>query len=355
VTRYYDITISDTLNGPPITVPSLAFGQPGTPARWTSHPNGKFDPAAQEVEFDFAVLPHGQPTQNGAFLRIWGVDLGTMQRASIFGPQPGTGAPGKYIRMLGGMQAGLPLANPAQAGMLLQGRVWQSYGNWRGTDQTLDLLVLNAPATLTAPTNIAFTWEKGATLASALPSVLSVAFPGMKQQIAISPQIVAQAREVGVYSSTNELAQFLLSITKSIGAGAIPNYPGVSLVAQNGTIRASDGTEVQTPKQIVFTDLIGQPTWLGGDQNFGVISVQTVLRADIQAFDTIKLPPELSQTGSYVLNQPNSFANFRNASAIQGSFFVQSIRHLGKSRSPDGTQWSSTFNCVSLIAGVPSK
>jgi hypothetical protein len=38
------------------------------------------------------------------------------------------------------VKKGLPLANPAQAGVILEDTIFQGYGNWIGVEQYLDLV-----------------------------------------------------------------------------------------------------------------------------------------------------------------------------------------------------------------------
>ena len=42
------------------------------------------------------------------------------------------------------MAAGLPLANPAQSGVFVQGQVYQAYGNWIGENMSLTLEIVPA-------------------------------------------------------------------------------------------------------------------------------------------------------------------------------------------------------------------
>ena len=90
------------------------------------------DSSALNVELDIPVSP-GHLTV-GAFVRIWGIDRQTLLNARVFNRQS--------IQVFGGMQKGLPLANPNQQGLLVQGSIFPALGNWVGTDQTLDLYIV---------------------------------------------------------------------------------------------------------------------------------------------------------------------------------------------------------------------
>jgi hypothetical protein len=338
--RYYDISISSTPGGPPVSILTPA-GQ--SVAQWTSHPNGVFNPAALDVEFDIYVAPNATPIGNST-IRLWGVDLATVKAASQFAGNPNAKPPvqGMFLTIRGGMKAGLPLANPKQAGLLAQGLVWQSYANWQGTDQTLDLLLNASGSSVDRPVNLILNWQKGQTLQDAIQSCLSTAFPGTTLNIQISKNLVAPTAVIHRSSSLAGLSALIQSITQQIqGVGSI----GVQIVAQGGGITVFDGTVAATPKQIVFTDLVGQPTWQGAFE----IWIQTVMRGDINVGDTVKLPLELAQLGQFVSNTPSSFPNLRDNSIIQGNFIVTSQRHVGRFRSPDGSQWSTTLICVPLV------
>ena len=92
------------------------------------------DPNALNVELDLAVTFHNAPENgNSCFVRVWGIPLQTILTANQFNNMP--------ILVYAGMQQGLPLANPSQQGLLIQGTVFPCLGNWRLTDMTLDFYI----------------------------------------------------------------------------------------------------------------------------------------------------------------------------------------------------------------------
>src|ERR1700722_18339267 len=102
-------------------------------------------PGALLVDLDIPVAALGNPTEAGAFVKIWGIPLATIGQAKNLN--------GKSIKVFGGFQKGLPLANPSQSGLLVQGYIWQCFGNWIGVDMSLDLYVVAGPTPpTTAPT-----------------------------------------------------------------------------------------------------------------------------------------------------------------------------------------------------------
>jgi hypothetical protein len=183
--------------------------------------NGQSLPGAWNVELDIPVIDAATP-QGSAGVRVWGVSPQEIGQANDL--------IGKNIKIFGGMQAGLPLANPAQAGLLVQGFIFQAFGNSIGTARTLDLVVnpgmasASSPGgfgTVAKPKNIVLNWKAGTPLGTALASTLSTAFPDFKQDIKINSSIVRPNDEVAVYPTLEQLAQYVrqtsLDIIKTTG------------------------------------------------------------------------------------------------------------------------------------------
>lgn len=288
------------------------------------------NPGALNVEMDIPVVPFATP-MGGAKVVVWGIGLADIGQAANL--------VGKDIQIFGGMAKGLPLANPAQAGLLAQGFIFQPFGNWIGTEQTLDLIIMpgagpNGTGTAAGPRNIVLNWKKGTTLAAALKTTLSTAFQGFQQSINISDNLVRQADDVGYFQTVQQLALYVRQASKSIVKDE--KYAGVDLVLVGKTFTAYDGTAAQsgTVKQIAFQDLIGQPTWIEAP----LIQWKTAMRADIAVGDTVKLPPSqitnTQQAQSSLVNQQLNF---------QGNFTVSLVRHLGNFRQPDAASWVTVF------------
>lgn len=335
--RYYSINVSATPNGSPIQIPAQNAMIPAASAAWTSYPNGTFDPAAQDVLLDIYVgiadIPLG-----GTFVRIWGVPLQVLNQAQLL--------QGGYLTVIGGMGAGLPLNNPSQVGPLVVGQVRQAFGNWVETDMTMDLVVYPPLYTYSSPGNIVLTWQPGQTLATALANCLTAAYPGLSQNINISGSLVNSTKVArgGYYPTLESLAQVIRDWTKGkFGLGA--SYPGVGISVNNNTVTVQDGTGTQPrPTQLVFTDLIGQPTWL--QQYVNSISVRLVMRGDLQVGGQIKMPANLSnQAGSTTLSA-QQFPTTRSNVALQGAWTITQMRHLGRFRSPNGGDWCTILTCI---------
>jgi hypothetical protein len=333
--RYYRIVITPP-GGGPATI-------------YTSHPNGTNnppDPGALNVELD--ILQYVQNTPGGgSFLRIWGVSLMTMAQASQLNNQT--------ISIYGGMGKGLPLANPQQAGLLAQGTVAQAFSNWQGVNQTLEInfwpalasaqgadIASGSPAPA-VPAPIALNWQPQQPLAAALKPALAAAFPNYRINVNISPNLVIAAANPHYCGSLVQLAQWLQPVSQTIIGG---NYSGVMLSVHGNQINAFDSTaQPGSPtagavKMIEFNDLIGQVTWIEPQ----TIQAQCVMRGDLSIGQIIKMPPGQIATTS------QSYSQFRQASAIQGQFLIQKIRHIGSFRQADGASWATI---VEAVVNVP--
>ena len=323
--RYYDLQIT----------PQGAT----TPFRqWTSHPNGIFNPQAQNIEFDIPITTYDAPVGEGT-ITIHGVSLQDLQQANSWGLHPtgSTWQAGMNVTLRAGMQKGLPLANPKQAGLILSGQVVQAFGNWEGTDMTLDLVVQAAAYSIEKPGNIVLTWRAGTELSTALKNCLSVAFPDLPSQINISSGLVLPYDVVHMAATLTDLATWLLQFTDHRLLDPV-------LIAFNaGTITVIDAQYVAPTRQIVFTDLIGQPVWIEP----GVMQSKFVRRADLQVGGTIQMPQGLQDLPGIVLTQAASQpSQLRTHTTFPSQFYVRELRHIGNFRSPDGSQWATVANCI---------
>jgi hypothetical protein len=314
--RYYNIVITDPAGKLPAQ-------------QYTSFPNGKTDPGALNVEIDIFSL-NMATTGKGSFVRIWGIPLTAISQAANL--------VGMNITVSAGMQKGLPLANPAQSGIIGQGQIYQAFGNWIGLDQTLDIYMLAPTGTGANPMKFSFNWRAGSSLASALQTTLATALPKLTPNININPNLVLGHDVPGYYNSLDEFAQWLKPFTASIIGGS---YKGVDISVSQSQISAHDGTKQTTPIAISFLDLIGQPTWIESPN----IQLKTVMRADIgpSAFITIPNTVATATPGSVIGTQA------RNKASFQGAFQVSLVRHVGNFRQPDAASW------VSIITAYPTQ
>jgi hypothetical protein len=331
--RYYDILVLPTgADANNLTPEEEASGR-----HWTSLVNGQNDPGALNVQFDIFEAVGASP-MGSSTVTIEGVPLTDLLQASQFGTDP-NGRPGMQIAIRAGMSKGLPLANPAQAGLILQGQIFQSFGNWVGTEMTLDFVIVPSVYTTKAPGNLVLNWKKGSSLASALAQTLSVAYPGYAQVINIGPQYVLSHDVLHSVGTFTQLATMVKSISNSI------KPPGVDLaVLRNKTIAAFDGS-IQTggAVQLAFTDLIGQPTWV--DQN--LMQFWTIMRADIQVGSYVLMPKGLQDLPGIVGTAADSLpSSLKYKTSFQGKFLVTAVRQVGNFRDTNGASWATLFQAA---------
>ena len=153
--RYYSVEISDAISG-------AAF------RTYTNFVGGQIDRAGLDVELDIPLAPGATPT-GSAYVRVWGISLQDIAQSPNLN--------GKSVKVYGGMQKGLPLANPSQAGLLASGSILQAFGNWIGTAQSLDMYLGPLQGTPETPVNLVFDWRKGTPLADAIKATLSRGLP----------------------------------------------------------------------------------------------------------------------------------------------------------------------------------
>lgn len=372
--------ISDPATGE-IFVPNIN-GQPGfsrqpadtTTSTYTSLNTGMVvtqiggtNPAAQTVELDIPVTLMHQPVSS-AYVRVWGISLAEIAQSANLN--------GMNIAVYGGMAQGLPLANPAQSGLLAGGQILQAFGNWVNNDQSLDIYMFYGgssptsnqttgnpsttattptPTTNDAPANLTFQWKQGQDFISTVATPLMGIFPKYKIEGAVNPNLVWSSGQAvtGFFNTLNQFAQFLNDLSQKIIGGYAPDtktYPGVCLTLQNNTISIFDGSTQTHPKQIQFLDLIGQPTW---GQPFQV-QVTCVMRADLSVGDYVTLPasPGVISSGSqsqfYNPIGGNQYASLKSGTVFTGTFQVVAVRHIGNSRQPAAQAWITTIDLIQV-------
>lgn len=329
MSRYYAIKITDPDTGQLIK----ATGFEALDSTYTSFYQGKTLPNAWNVEVDVYLATFATPV-GGSLVRVWGISLKEISQA--------TNLNGKNIAVYLGMQKGLPLANPAQAKLVFSGVIFQAFGNWIGTDQTLDLIINPGIGTPTDPKNLIHNWKKGTKLSDAIKTTISTAFPGYAVDAAISPDLVFTQDDQGYYETIEQFAEYIRSRSKTIIN--TPDYNGVEISLTEKKFSVFDITTEKTPTLIAFQDLIGQPTWIQSP----LISIKTVMRGDINIGDYIKLPPGLVTTTAAAQT-----SQFNNKVEFQGVFWVSSVRHIGNYRQPDAASWVTVFEAApTTLAGV---
>jgi hypothetical protein len=315
---------------------------------YTSFANGVTNPAALQVELDIPVAPFASPGAAGAFVKVWGVPLSDIGQAKNLRF--------KNVIVRGGFQKGLPLANASQAGLLVHGYIWQSFGNWIGVDQSLDLVIIAgaAPADTSNPSvppNLTLYWPAGQPMSDAIRSALATAYPSFTTTININPNLKLLAEEAAFFHSLEEFARYVKATSKAIIRTT--TYPGVDIVLKGTVLNVYDNTpaaasssstagsaSAATPdKTVAFQDLIGQPTWIEAPY----IQFKTMMRADLSVGDQVALPK------TFANNSAGSQSSLINQQvAFQGKFQISAVRHVGNFRQATADAWVTVFEAFPL-------
>lgn len=319
--RYYEVIIT------PKNAGQIIFSSTGS----AGMPNG----SALRVDFDiyqqFVSL-----AKLSSFIRIFGISYKQISQITNLNPKEPLDNPDNWatIEIRGGMSKGLPLANPAQQGILIKGSISQAFANWQGTEISLDLVIVPEIGSPTDPVNIPFSWKKGDTLESAVRASLKVAYPNFSVLGSYSPNLKFTEDQAGFYYDIDQLSKYITNISKSINTD--PNYLGAQIVKTPDGFLLTDGTNTTGGvTQIKYTDIIGNLTWLG----VATIQAKLVLRGDLNINQKIKFPDRFPVT-----NAVNSFSQYRNNPSFKGEFFISEIRHVGSSRQPSADNWATILN-----------
>lgn len=301
---------------------------------------GQPNPSALQIAFDLPIAAL-HTLQGPANVQVWGLGLQALGHAADLNPVLVNGSRQfKTWTLRAGMSSGLPLANPAQQGILASGIVWQSYGLWEGVEQTLNLILQNGTGP-TADPAITWIWKKGQNLQGALQQMFAQAFPASSVTYAISSNLVAPSDIQGCYVNVGAFAKDLLHYTKALGAQSSGStYPGVSIIPAGATFNVTDGTQPPKTTALAFQDLVGQPTWLAAY----TVTFATVMRGDINVGDRVTFPAGILPP--YALTTPDAaFPGTPAASstAFQGPFQIQELHHYGSFKEPDAGSWSTVF------------
>ncbi len=332
--RFYEITVTP---------------KGGAPKVWSSFPGDAFDPGALNVEFDLltgvGAVPLGAST-----ITIEGIGLRDMQQAKQYAYVPKQGAqpeqPGALIQIKGGMKSPpgsqFGLVTPTQAGLLLQGEVFQSFGNWVNTEMNLNFVFFPPLYTSQRPGNLRLDWQEGQQLSLAIENMLSIAYPGVSVLSKIGSYV--NNYPVGHSVSTlSQMAKMLKSITRSATS------TGVDVIRlSDGSFLVADGTTKPAPIQLNFNDLIGQPQWVQPS----IMQFSTVMRADIQPGSHVKMPRGLPNApGAVTIGSGSAFpSQLKYQTAFQGVFTIIAARHVGSFRDTDGASWATLFQAAAVSA-----
>ena len=327
--RFYDITITPPLGDATRFAAFSYSSQSGL---------GSDNYSALRVDLDIFQNAYHQYASNG-YVKVWGIDLKALGQISNLNPTISTD--GKNVQLCGiiiqiGMSKGLPYANPKQRGVVVQGAILQAFANWQGTEVCLDLVVVPGYVDPNALKNIPFNWKKGTELNDAVKLALTTAYPTIPISGSFSTGLVytedAPAQNFDLLSLSAKVNQISRTIKKS------PSYTGAIITSTaQGFFLTDSAITPSATKQIAFTDVIGNLTWLG----INTISAKVVMRGDLNIGDYISF-----QSGIPVLNVVNNNSQYRNKIAFNGTFFITKLHHVGSSRSPDGNAWVTIIEAI---------
>jgi len=342
--RYYDIAITNR-DGAVVTPDPTSgiFQAQGAATTFSSLSAGLNDAGALNVELDIVGYNFAN-FQGGSRLRVWGLGLPSLAQASNLAYYG--------ISIAAGMRGAPDINQNAKAGTIAQGIIYQSYGNWQGVNQHLDLVLQPKPALLNLRANISFSWKAGDDLSAAIRSALSSAFPGFTLSINLRPIALAHD-EAGHFDSLVAFAEDLQTLTSGFGDGS---YPGVNVYVFGQTIYVYDttspsGSTPEAPLPVAFEDMIGQPTWITPTQ----LSFTCVLRGDFQIGDWVKFPAGIYPP--YVLALPDAAypgAPPASRSSFQGVFQLAEVHHYGNFRRPEAESWNTTYVANFLASALPT-
>jgi hypothetical protein len=358
--RFYEIEITDPTGG---ASPIIFTSWVQNPAFPSSAFGSRSDLGALNVNFDLHVVPYATP-RGASMVEIWGIDLATISQANDLS--------NRIIRVSAGFKPGLPLATFAsryQSGPILTGFILQAYGNWIGTNMTLNLVVaagsppapaFGPPATaaqsslqsptrpptgsLAQPINGTFDMPPGMPVSVAIRNFLSTALPSFTiRSINITPDFTLEGRQVGVYRTLSQFNEWINRFSRTPGRLF---YSGINIrIEQGNQIVVYDNSGTSTNVELSFVDLIGQPAWIGPF----MIQFKCPMRSDLQVGYTVTMPP-----GYYNIlpNQPGGPGVMPNRSrtAQQGTTTITELRHVGNFRQPDANSWVTVATCAFLPA-----
>ena len=339
--RRYEIVITDQ-DGKPKTINGPNGSQIFNGTFTSTDPTGVPIKGALDLELDAPISVYNSPL-GGASLRIYGVGLPMLSQAANFNPNLDRT---KYcnITISGGMAKGLPLANETQYGVILQSRIQQAFGNWQGTSQTLDLIMIEPFGSIESPYNFSFQCQNNAFLGDAIKNTLTKVFRGVPVNVNVSPRLVAPEVISGTWSDLEQFSNVMNARSKSIYNDK--NYPGIQIAYANNAFNVYDFTvpSSEVPLPINFYDLIGQPTWIGP----GMLAFKTTMRYDIRVGMKITMPAQSAARG-LVLTTPYSQSQYKNAVNFEGTFIVQMVRHMGNFRQPDANSWVTIYHAYKPV------
>lgn len=331
--RYYAIKLTNPNSGNTVAFnyATNKFTPTSAPYTWSSHAAGILDPGALNLELDIVSVSLGQFDQGKSSVRIWGVGLPALGQASNL--------TNYGIEITAGMQPPYALNSAAKPGLVMGGQIYQSFGNWEGTNQYLEFVVSNSAVNSGSTVPISWDWQQGTPLAQAIVNALTNAFSGYTVVGAGTVKTITNLHgndETGTYT----LQDFVTLISTYSTTGQPAGYNGYQIQTFGNTFYLYDNSAPTSPKAVEFQDIIGQPTWINAAQ----LTFASVLRGDITLQDNISLPAGLYPP--YVLTtaqaaQPNAAPSSRLT--FNGTFGLAEVHHYANFRQADADSWRTQY------------
>lgn len=313
--RYYSIKIYD-----PVTNETrLEYS--------TQFKDGSNNPRPLRVVFDIPFY-NASKSAGMAYVKIYGVSYPEITQSSNFN--------NCLIEIRAGMAKGLPLADPNQQGIILLGKVFQAFGNWQGTEITLDLIVEPRDNSGTTPLNLTLNWNKGETLDVSVKKALKVAYPreGFSVEGKFDSRLISTTdQNVGTFYTVAQLGAALERLSKSVILDI--NYYGAQITQTNEGFYLYDNSVESSSKLLSYNDFIGNATY----NDYQQINFKLVMRADLTVGDYITMPKQ-----SNIANSRASFTQYRDNISFSNDFIINQIRHVGDSRQASADSWCSVID-----------
>lgn len=190
---------------------------------------------------------------------------------------------------------------------------------------------------LAMPLNLIHDWQPNTPLMQAIQKTLSTAFPSAKLVINISPQLMLQYQDAGVYQNINQYAAYLYKISRAI-LGA--QYYGVHISSHNDTIYVSD----KPAQSITLTayDFIGQPTWIKPN----VIEAKVVMRGNVvPQYTQVTIPAGtlLNVSQGAIIPLGTNVPQVTHITMEGMTGLCVQVNHIGDFRNPDGNYWCTVI------------
>jgi len=303
--RYFDVAIFDTQN-------KLV-------ERFRSHDDqSRPKDGALMIEISAAVTLHANAGE-GTVVTIYGLSRKYLQQQFNLN--------GFRIEVYGGMAKGLPLANPAQRGLLFVGNVQETTPMLEMGNVILVLSVTaNAINPRSKPVNLFFKLKKGEKLENGIKNL----FPNEKLNISISDRLIVDYDIDKHFTVFDDFARYVFELSKHIIKDT--EYKGVNAShKKDGIIFLDFSKPSKKIIKIDFKDLIGQPTF----RDLYTIDARFVMRGDLSLGDTIQFPDKMNVQfgqGTFPLNT-------RQQATFKGNFTVLDLHHIGNSRASSGDSW----------------